>query len=128
MRSGRATFTVSGDVKGRFSLPLMPPGASTWNAGTGDIALSYLDRSANAVLLAGNIAGKSASTSTTLTLSFVIQDPSSIPFPSSRGECKVSLANAGKAGVSGAFTCTGLKSVGNPSKTIKVAGRFSAAR
>jgi len=128
LRTGSATFTVSGNVKGRFKLPLTAGSGSTWNAGTGDVSLRYLDRSANALLLSGTVTGKSESTSSTLTLTFVVQDPSSIPFPSSRGECKVKLGSTASTKVSGNFTCSHLHSVGHPRKTVAVTGRFTASR
>src|SRR5437763_17060479 len=66
LRAGKATLKVTGAEKANLSLPLSPPGASTWTQATGEISLKYLTREGNALLIDGTLPGHSAATSTTL--------------------------------------------------------------
>jgi hypothetical protein len=127
LHSGSATVRMSGGLDEHLKLPLAPPGASIWGRSTGQISLKYLSRDGDALLINGSIPGRSAKTSTALTLSFVVQRTGAVAFSSSRGECEVTIRRSETKSVRGSFTCSKLRSLGKPRKVVTAAGAFSGS-
>jgi hypothetical protein len=124
LKSGRAAFTVTGDVRTSAALPNLvsgayapPPGvlAIVWAAGGTDAAN---------VGLGGLSFTGTKPTSPTLTLTITVQAKGTIAtFVSSAGECNVTIGQASADRLSGAFDCANLS---DGSNEVDLTGSFSA--
>jgi hypothetical protein len=113
---------VTGEIKMKLTLPLGPHGV--FQPSPGNFSISYLGRDGNGLIVAGPTPEASAKTSADLTLSIVLQGESARAFPSSRGECTVTITRSTSSGMEATFKCGSLTSQG---KTIQARGSFVAS-
>src|SRR5438105_1930701 len=74
LRSGNGTLKVSGQLKARLAVPIERSAQAVWQPSTGQIALQYLNRDGDALIIDGTVTGRTARTSKSFTLSFVLQE------------------------------------------------------
>ena len=122
LRKGSATVRVSGGVKEKLTLSLGP--SASWQAAPGTLDLSYLTRSAEALLIQGSTPTGSTPTSSELTLSLVLQRHGAQAFSSTRGECRITITRSRPRSFSGRFACAKLRGRG---KTIRATGTFQGS-
>jgi hypothetical protein len=120
---GSAEVKVTGDIKMKLTLPIGPNGV--FQPPPGNFSVSYVGRDGNAVIVGGPTPEATARTSADLTLSLVLQGKVALAFPSSRGECSLTITRSTSAGFEARFRCGSLTSSG---KTIQAAGTFLATR
>jgi hypothetical protein len=120
---GTATVRITGDVKAKLTLPLGQNGA--YQPSPGAFSLSYAGRAGNGVIVSGTTPLGRARTSSSLTLSLVVQEQRALVFSSGQGECSITVTSAAAARIEADFRCHGLRTKG---KSISATGHFVAFR
>ena len=124
LHHGGTVVKVTGAVKATLTLPLGAHG--TYQPPPGSFSLSYVGRLGNALIVGGDTPDGKVRTSSTLTLSLVIQTPKrALPFPSARGECSITPTQETRTRIAAKFTCHNLKHAG---KVIDATGTIVAFR
>ncbi|MFL5799671.1 MAG: hypothetical protein ACJ77A_17290 [Actinomycetota bacterium] len=106
LTEGTANLAVSGDATATVNLTTLKTG--TYKPGLA-IALAWADTSGNTFTIAGLAFTGSATTSTTLTLSFSITSPTLLIAASTAGECTIALSEASESHVKGTADCENLQ-------------------
>jgi hypothetical protein len=119
--NGSATIRVTGAFKETLTLSIANNGA--YQPSPGEFSVSYVGRAGNALIVSGTTPLGRERTSSSLTLSLVVQGKRSYVFASAEGECSITPTEASRDRFGANFTCRGLKKDG---KTIDATGRFLA--
>src|SRR5437879_11859335 len=123
LRKGTATFRVGGSLKRKLTLSLGSSGA--YQPAPGQFSFSFIDRSGDALIVNGATPSGTTRTSTALTLTIVLQTSHPLPFPSSHGECAITVTGSGPTRLTARFSCRNLL---HGPKTIRATGTFDAKR
>ena len=123
LRTGSASIRVTGSIREKLTLPIGPN--ATYQPVPGEFSITFVSKAGDALIVGGATPTRTESTSTTLTLSFILQAKQPRAFPSARGECRMTVTGAGTASIAARFRCRNLRAGG---KAIDAAGTFHASR
>ena len=123
IHKGQAKVSVSGGFNRRFVLP--PGPGSVYAPPPGQIALNWLDRHGNALIIRGDSFRGTRKSSRDLALSLVLQAGQPFVFAAQADQCTVTLAKLRAKSLSGTFRCS---KISGTNKTITAHGSFVGHR
>ena len=122
IHKGKATVSVTGGFNRRLALP--PGPGSVYAAPPGQVALTWLDRDGDALIVRGTLGAK-VKTSPDLSLSLVLQAGRPFVFVAGDNDCLVTMKKVLAKSFTGVFRCGKLRAKG---KTIRAHGSFAGHR
>lgn len=121
LTTGTAHLDVSGDATASVDLTTLKSGAYAPGAA---IALAWADTSGNTFTIGGVAFTGSATTSSTLEMSFSVTSPTLLIAASTGGECTINLSDATSSHVKGTADCENLQVSG---KSLNLHADFEAS-